>query len=107
MVADDDDLPTDRLGSWDLGATSLGAAFDAPLRALYRSAESANSGIAGSAPPDPFDDDRAGDLRRWLTDSAPDGGPGLTCAPSTAPGRTCSGRSSTCPGRTRRASSSG
>ena len=76
MVIDYDAEPADRVGSWDLGTTSLGAEIDAPLRELYRSAVLGNSGLAGSGPPDPFDRERAEDLREWLTDAAPDGGPG-------------------------------
>ncbi|HEY5515653.1 MAG TPA: hypothetical protein VIK12_05535, partial [Pengzhenrongella sp.] len=76
MAADDDDAPADRAGSWDLGTTSLGTAIDAPLRELYRSAELTASRVEAAAPPDPFDGACADDLRVWLTDAAPDGGPG-------------------------------
>ncbi len=60
-----------RPGTWDVGTTSLGTPIDAPLRELYRAADA-----AGQLPPDPFRPDTAADLEAWLTDPAPDGGPG-------------------------------
>ena len=75
MVADDDAEPADRVGSWDLGTTSLGVPVDTPLRELYRSAA---TGCARGepVPPDPVQPDCAEVLLSWLTDAAPDGGPG-------------------------------
>jgi len=75
LLADAGAWQSDRAGAWDLSTTSLGTVIDAPLRELYRSADAAPNGAAGS-PPDPFDSDAADALRTWLTEPAADGGPG-------------------------------
>ncbi|WP_188079174.1 glycosyltransferase [Actinotalea subterranea] len=60
------------VGPWDLLTTSLGVPLDAAIRALYGDA----LGDDRSGAPDPFDPHDAEALRTWLTDAAPDGGPG-------------------------------
>ena len=69
MVADDDAEPADRVGSWDLGTTSLGVPVDTPLRKLYRSAATACA-RGEPVPPDPVQPDCAEALLSWLTDAA-------------------------------------
>lgn len=73
LARDAEALPGLQDGRWDLMTTSLGLPVDAPLRELYRAAEAA---LGGAAPPDPFEPAEADDLRTWLTEPAPDGGPG-------------------------------
>jgi len=75
LLADTGAWQSDRAGAWDLSTTSLGTVIDAPLREVYRSADAAPNGAAGS-PPDPFDPEAADALRTWLTEPAADGGPG-------------------------------
>ena len=71
LRADAADLAEGRPGAWDMTTTSLGTPVDAPTRGLYRTAAA-----AGQPAPDPFDPAAAAELRAWLTDVDPDGGPG-------------------------------
>jgi glycosyltransferase involved in cell wall biosynthesis len=61
--------------TWDPATTALGTSVDPALRALYR-ALPADVALGGPDAPDPFDPSTASRLLDWLTDPAPDGGPG-------------------------------